>query len=120
MKSIIPALMFLLASTVAFANIDGNWTGSIDSPNGPVQLSFLFKTDGSTLTGSSTGPDGSTTPLNNGKIDSDKISFDITVDFQGNPVTFKYTGVVSGNEIKLHTDFMGQPLDFSVKKAAST
>jgi hypothetical protein len=118
MKTIIPALLLLLASTVSFATAaDGKWTGSIDSPNGPVQLSFLFKTEGNTLTGSSTGPDGNSTMLKNGKVDGDKISFDISVDLQGSPVTFNYTGVVSDKEIKLHTDFMGQPIDFSVKKA---
>jgi len=117
MKTLLPALVLLLASAVASANaVDGNWTGSIDSPNGPVQLSFLFKVDGNALTGSSTGPDGNTTQLKNGKVDGDKIAFDISVDLGGNPVTFNYTGVVSGAEIKLHTDFMGQPLDFSVKK----
>jgi hypothetical protein len=27
-----------------------------------------------------------------------------------------HTGVVAGNEMKLHTDFMGQPIDYTVKK----
>jgi hypothetical protein len=118
MKKLIPAVVLMLASTICFANIvDGNWTGSIDSPNGPVQLNFLFKADGATLTGSSTGPDGHSVMLKNGKVDGDKLSFDISVDLQGTPVTFNYTGVVSGNEIKLHTEVMGQPIEFSVKKA---
>ena len=118
MKTFIHTLVLLLASTVSLAaSVDGNWTGSINTPSGPAQLSFLFKTDGSRLTGTSTGPDGNSTMLKNGKIEGDRISFDILVDFQGTPVTLEYTGVVSGNEIKLHTDFMGQPVDFFVKKA---
>jgi hypothetical protein len=119
MKSLIPALVLLLASTLAFADsVDGKWTGSVDSPNGPVQLNFEFKTDGAALTGSSTGPDGHSVMLKNGKVDGDKLSFDISVDLQGTPVTFNYTGVVSGKEIKLHTEVMGQPIEFSVKKAS--
>jgi hypothetical protein len=118
MKTLISALVLLLASTVSLAaSVDGNWTGSINTPTGPAQLSFLFKADGSMLTGSSTGPDGKSTMLKNGKVDGDKISFEISVDFQGTLIPFRYTGVVSDNGIKLHTDFMGQPVDFFVKKA---
>jgi hypothetical protein len=107
----------MLAAVPAFAaDVDGHWTGSLDSPNGPVQLVYDFKATGSTLTGTNTSPDGMTFPVKNGKIDGDKITFTIDVDLGGQPVTFNYTGVVSATEIKLHTEFGGQPLDFSVKK----
>ena len=42
-------------------------------------------------------------------------SFDVS--FGADPTTFNYTGVVKGNELKLHTDFMGQSIDYTVKKA---
>jgi hypothetical protein len=111
------ALMLLLAGSPAFAGgVDGNWSGSIDSPNGPVQVSFNFKTDGATLTGTHTGPDGNTITLKNGKVDGDKIMFVIEVSFNGDTLTFNYTGTIGPKEIKLHTDFMGQPIDYTVKK----
>ena len=31
--------------------------------------------------------------------------------------TFSYTGVVTATEIKRHTDFMGQAIDYAVKKS---
>jgi hypothetical protein len=109
--------MLLLACSPAFAgSVDGNWTGSLDTPNGPVQVSFSFKTDGKTLTGNTTGPDGNSIVLKNGKVDGDKITFVIEVAFNGDTLTFNYTGTVGANEIKLHTEFMGQPLDYAVKK----
>jgi hypothetical protein len=108
----------LLASTAAFAaNVDGKWTGSIDSPNGPVQISYVFKADGMKLTGTTMGLDGSTLALKNGKIDGDKISFSLDLDFGQGPTTFNYTGVVQGNQIKVHSEFMGQPFDFTLNKA---
>ncbi len=117
MRTLALALAFLLASAVAFAgNLDGKWSGSIDSPNGPVTIQFMFKTDGAMLSGSTTGPDGTVTMLKNGKITGDKIAFDIAIDMQGTAMTFNYTGVVAGDEIKLHTEFMGMPFDYSVKK----
>jgi hypothetical protein len=107
----------LLAAAPAFAaDVDGHWTGSLDSPQGPVTLAFDLKATGATLTGTNTSPDGMKFPLKNGKIDGDKITFTIDVDLGGQPLTFNYTGVVSPKEIKLHTEFMGQPLDYSIKK----
>ena len=61
MKAILKALCLglVLVSARAFADgVDGDWTGSLDSPNGPVAIGFSFKAVGDTLTGSTTGPDG--------------------------------------------------------------
>jgi hypothetical protein len=93
------ALGLLLAASPAFAaDLDGKWTGSIDAGNGPVEVNYAFKADGTTLTGN-------------------PITFSLDLDFGQGPTTFKHTGVVSPAEIKLHTEFMGMPFDFTVKKA---
>ncbi len=108
----------LLAVAPAFAaDVDGKWVGSLDTPNGPAQITFSFKADGAKLTGTNLAPDGTPIPLKNGKVDGHNISFSLDVTFPGaDPVTFNYTGVLAGKEIKLHTEFMGMPLDFTVKK----
>jgi hypothetical protein len=112
------AWLLLLAAAPAFAaDVDGKWTGSIDTPNGPVQVVYTFKADGATLTGSTTGPDGAAIALKNGKVSGDKISFSMDISMGDAPTTFSYTGVVTPTEIKLHTDFMGQAIDYSVKKS---
>jgi hypothetical protein len=113
------AIGLLLASSPAFAaDIDGKWTGSIDTPNGPIALSYVFKADGATLTGSTQGMDGAAVQLKNGKIDGGKISFSMDLDFGQGPTTFMYTGVLAGAELKLHSEFMGMPIDFTLKKSA--
>ena len=112
------ALALLLVAAPAFAaDVDGKWTGSIDTPNGPIELNYTFKADGLKLIGSTTGPDGSMIAIKNGKIDGDKISFALELSFGADPTTFLYTGVVSKGEMKLHSDFMGMPIDFTLKKA---
>jgi len=119
MKKLLLALVLALASSASFAdNLDGKWTGSIDAGQGPIEISYVFKAIGATLTGTTTGPDGAVIMIKNGKINGDKIAFDLSLDMQGQAMTFSYTGVVAGNEIKLHSEFMGMPFDFSVKKAA--
>jgi hypothetical protein len=116
LKALACALLLVAAPAFA-ADIDGKWTGSLATDNGPVELSYVFKADGKTLSGSTMGPDGSSIALKNGTINGDKITFSIDVDFGGGPTTFMYTGVMTPAEIKLHTEFMGMPIDFTLKKA---
>jgi hypothetical protein len=109
--------ILLMAAPAFAAAVDGKWTGSIDTPNGPVTVGFTFKADASALTGTTTGPDGAEVPLKGGKIDGDNISFSVDLDFGGMPFTLEYKGVVSTDQIKLTADFMGMPFEFVVKKA---
>ena len=112
------AIALVLAAAPAFAaDIDGKWTGSIDTPGGAMTIAYTFKSEGATLTGSSLGPDGSPLPIKNGKVDGNKISFTQDIDFGQGPITFNYTGIVSPTELKLHSVFMDMPLDFALKKA---
>jgi hypothetical protein len=107
----------LLAAPAIAADVDGKWTGSIDTPNGAVEVAFTFKADGAALSGTTTGPDGMEVPIKKGKVDGDKISFDVDLDFGGMAFTLSYTGVVSPDQIKIAADFMGMPFEFVVKKA---
>jgi hypothetical protein len=119
MKIRLLAIAVLLAATspVFAGDIDGKWTGTIDTPNGAVAIAYTFKADGETLTGSTTGPDGTEYPIQDGKITGNTLSFSLTLDFGQGPVTFNYTGEVTPTELKLHSSFMDMPIDFSLKKA---
>jgi hypothetical protein len=110
-------VLVLAAAPARAADVDGKWSGSLDTPMGAVQVGFNFKADGATLTGTTTGPDGTEIPIKNGKIDGDKISFVVSIDFGGMAFDLNYTGVVSPDTIKLTIDIMGMPLSFEVKRA---
>ena len=99
------------------ADVDGKWSGSIDTPMGAIPIEFNFKADGATLTGSMGGPDGGQIPIKNGKIDGNKISFNVSVDFGGMTLDFVYTGSLSGDTLQMSSDFMGMPFTFSMKKS---
>ena len=117
MRALVCGLLLAVALPAFAADVDGKWKGSIDMGGTPVEVNFTFKADGAKLTGTTTGPDGTVLVLKNGKVEGDKIAFTIEVDMQGNLLKFDYTGVVAADQIKLHTDFMGQPIDYAVKKA---
>lgn len=96
-------LTFTFATLHAHAATDvtGTWTGSISAPdgNGSFDLTFTFKQDGSALTGTVTAQQGEPLTITNGKVDGDKISFNVSF----NNTTITHDGTVSGDEIKLTT-----------------
>jgi hypothetical protein len=106
----------LLAVSALAADVDGKWTGTISTPNGDFPQTFTFKADGAKLSGSLEFMPGMAIPIADGKVDGNNISFSVTLDF-GMPFTLTYTGVVSGNELKLKGDAAGMPFEFILKKA---
>jgi hypothetical protein len=110
--------LFLAAAAPAFAaDIDGKWAGSIDSPNGQINVGFTFKADGAKLTGTTTGPDGAEVAIKDGKIEGNNVTFKVSLDFGGMPLELNYKGVMAGTDMKLTIDFMGMPIEMNVKKA---
>ncbi len=112
------ALALLLFASPAFAaDIDGDWSGSIDTPGGAMQISYTFKAEQSKLKGSTTAPDGSKIAIADGKIDGNKLSFTLTLDFGAGPTKFVYTGELNGKDLKLATSFMDMPIEMQLKKS---
>jgi len=116
--SVVAAFALLLTAAPArAADVDGKWTGSLDTPMGAVMVGFSFKADGAMLSGTTTGPDGSEIAIKNGKVEGDKISFLVSIDFGGMSLDLNYTGVVKKDSVELTLDVMGMPFNFVVKKA---
>jgi hypothetical protein len=109
--------ILLLAAPAFAADIDGRWTGPMVTPMGEVSMTFVFRAEGDKLTGSMIGMDGAEIAIANGKIEGDKISYTVTIDFGGMALEMNYRGVVTATEIKLDLDVFGMPFDLVVKKA---
>jgi hypothetical protein len=112
------AIAMLLVSAAFAADVDGKWTGTMDTPNGAVPVGFTFKADGAKLDGSTMGPDGKDIKIADGKVDGNNITFSVTIDFQGMPITMNYKGAVAKDEIKFMIDIFGMPFDLTVKRAS--
>jgi hypothetical protein len=108
----------MLAVRVFAADVDGKWSGTVDTPGGQFPVNFTFKADGAMLAGSLAGPDGSEIPVKDGKIDGNNISFSITLDFGGMPFELSYKGVVSPEQIQFSGDAGGMPFEFVVKRVS--
>jgi hypothetical protein len=108
----------ILAASPAFAHdADGKWSGTVTTPMGDIPVGFEFKADGAALTGSTTGPDGASIAIKDGKVDGNNITFNVTIDAGGMPLELAYKGVVTPAEIKFTLDIFGMPLEFVVKKS---
>src|SRR5580765_6289353 len=103
-------VLFLTCVSAYAADVDGTWKGTAAAPGGDVDVTFNFKADGAKLTGSTVGPDGTSIPVKDGKIDGSTITFSVTFDFGGAPFVLPYKGVVSSDQIKLTADAGGPPI----------
>ena len=104
-----------LAGVLAFgASVDGKWVSDAQGKGGPQ--TFTLKADGMKLTGSVEGGRGGAVNITNGMVDGDKVSFEVVREFNGNSVTQKYSGTVSGNTMKLSMDAGRGPRDVTLTK----
>ena len=96
--------------------MDGKWAGTVSTPGGDFPVAFEFKADGAKLTGTTMSPDGMAINIKDGKIDGDKVTFGVSLDFGGMAIDIAYTGVVTPTEMKMTADVAGMALEFVVKK----
>jgi hypothetical protein len=126
MKTRIAFLSFCLVMTamtaVWAADINGKWTAQIPGRDGQTQeTTITLKVEGDKLTGSISGRQGDT-PIADGKVSGDEISFTVTRERQGATVKQLYKGKVSGDEIKFTRSNEGgqgnrPPVEFVAKRA---
>jgi uncharacterized protein (DUF2141 family) len=112
-------VLCLFAFVAAAANVDGKWTAQVPGREGQTrETTFTLKADGEKLTGSMSGRQGNETPITEGKISGDTISFVVTMDRGGNTIKWNYTGTVTGDEIKMkRAGGQGEPREFVAKRA---
>jgi hypothetical protein len=112
-------LTVTLAALLAADAVTGKWTMEQAGRGGgpPRVTTFDLKADGAKLSGTATipgfgrggdtPPPPTTTPISNGKLDGNNVSFEVTREFGGNSFTTKYEGAITGNEMKLKITFPG-------------
>ena len=103
------AVLPFLASA---ADVSGKWKAEFTTPDGTQRVNtFTFKVENGKLTGTVAGSQDET-PITDGKITGDEISFSADRPFG----MFTYSGKVSGNEIKLKVTFNDTTFDITAKR----
>ena len=118
MRRLVAAFIAVLAiaATAFAADVNGKWVGSVDTPNGPIELTYEFKADGETLTGSVTSAMG-TIALSNGKIAGEKLTYDVEI--ESGKITHEATVNADGTEIAVKATGDWGTAEYIVKKVVA-
>ncbi len=121
MRTLAQALvcLALTALQIVAANVDGKWTWEMEGRDGQKRTATLtLKAEGDKLTGTMSGRGGDT-PIENGKITGDEISFTRTMNMGGESRKLLYTGKLEGSDLKLTMKSEGGEFsrDFVAKRA---
>lgn len=116
-------LLFVFLTVAYAAGIDGKWTAEVPGRQGNTQTTtFNFKAEGEKLTGTMSGRQGDIA-ISDGTIKGNDVSFTVVREFNGNKITIKYVGKLSGDEIKFTRTMEGGPgggaaVEFTAKRAS--
>jgi hypothetical protein len=113
-------LFVLFALTASAADVGGTWKGSIETPNGAMENTFVFKADGEKLTGTVSMGQFGDAEISEGKVDGETLTFAVVRNFNGNEFKLAYKGKVKDNQITLTVTVPGREMTFemTLKKAS--
>lgn len=116
---VVIGILVALAIGASAADVSGKWVAQIPGRDGQArETTMVLKQDGDKLTGSVSGRQGAMTPIADGKVSGDAVSFTVTMERGGNTMKWNYTGKVSGSEIQFKREGgQGQAREFVAKRA---
>jgi hypothetical protein len=108
MKTLMTLLALAVISIAArAADVSGTWKAEFDTQRGLQKYTFNLKQEGATVTGKANvemTDQKREAEFKEGKVEGDTVSFVEIINAQGNDLRIKYTGKISGNEIKFTRD----------------
>ena len=117
MKMLRALVLSATLALCAFAgDVDGTWKTKFESPDGQTRENTLvLKSDGEKLTGTLSSRMGDA-KIENGTIKGDAVAFTVVRNFNGEDVTFKYNGKITGNTMKLKVSVGDRDFDMTATK----
>ncbi len=108
----------IIAGAVALpaqSGVAGNWSLSVDSPQGATQATLRLAVDGGTVKGSLSS-DAGELPLS-GTVSGDQVKFQFDYSGPAGAITINATATVSGDDIKGDMDYGQGTAPFTGKRA---
>jgi len=94
------ALAVQVAPAMAQANVAGNWTLTLEGPEGPVDAAIVLTQDGASVMGTIDMADVDSAELSDGMIEGNSLSFMLVISVQGQEIALEATSEVDGNSIE--------------------
>ena len=104
----------MTAMTASAEDVTGTWKASVETPNGNFDTTFVFKVEGTKLTGSTSIQTVGENPISDGKIEGESLSFTVNASFNGTDIKLNYKGKVAGSEMKMTVDIPGRDRSFEL------
>jgi hypothetical protein len=111
-------VLLALAVAAYAADIGGKWQWQMQGTSSRTPYTLTLKQDGANLTGTlNSGEDE--TPIRDGKLTGDKVSFVVARTFGNREMALTYTGRVVGDEIRFKVFMPGaeRSWDVTAKRA---
>ena len=116
---LLSVLTALFAFNAFAADVSGTWKGTAEIQGNTIERTFVFKVDGTKLSGETTSEMMGKSTIADGKVDGDNLSFSITVKFQDNEMKLNYKGKVSGDSLKFDVEGVGgQAIVYNCKRVS--
>jgi hypothetical protein len=112
------AFIFLAAVAAHAADVSGNWKATAQGPNGAMERTFMFKVEGSKLTGKTVSSFLGESVIEDGKVEGDTVTFTIKARFGDNDMKLDYKGKLSadGKQLKLTVDARGNTIEWTATR----
>ena len=116
MSALVLTVIVAAGTATSFAqnSVAGDWTLTINGPQGVIDTEAVFKQEGENVTGTFSGPTGEATVA--GTMNGSTLSLAFNVDTPQGPIDIKMSAEVTGPEMKGVLDFGMGTADFTGKK----
>ena len=108
------ALIAMFAVTALAADISGTWKATVETPNGAMETTFVFKVEGDKVTGTATLGQMGESAISEGKVDGDNVTFAVVRSGPNGEFRINYTGKVNGDEMKIAASVVGMDRNFEM------
>ena len=109
------AMLFAMFALIAYAaDAAGTWKATIDTPNGTIESTFVLKVDDGKLTGTVSSANFGETPIVDGKVDGENVTFATVRKGQQGEFRLNYKGKLAEDEIKFEISVAGMDQVFPV------
>lgn len=111
----------LLAVPATAQDVSGNWTFTMDTPQGVMTMEVAFAQDGDEVTGEADFAMAEATEISDGLYEDGVLSFLMHLGFEGQWITVEMEADVDGDEMvgEAYVAEMGEGSSFTAKRSDS-
>ena len=109
----------LLAVPATAQDVSGNWTFTMDTPQGVMTMEVAFAQDGDEVTGEADFAMAEATEISDGLYEDGVLSFLMHLGFEGQWITVEMEADVDGDEMvgEAYVPEMGEGSSFTAKRS---